>query len=177
MIGMTMILMADFIVPLLCLGPSGRLGRPEWDIDMEGFSPGFSRHREDGEWLTTYFSHGVHEGFEPLVLLRTYHGIVPSRVELAEQFRLYHNLYWDDLTSQFFKPHDDGTSSVAAKIIGLKVEVRTKLIRQYQAARQLDFMLYIDSRRFASQDELPPPKKEWKTSSLRGNLSFQVVPR
>jgi hypothetical protein len=151
-------------------GRTERLGRPEWDIDMEGFSAGFSQHRENGQWVTTYLPYGAREDFEPLVIIRIYHGVVPSRVELAEQFRLYHNLYWDDLASQFFKPNDDGTSSVAAKISGYKVTVRTKLIRQYQAARQLDFMIYIDSRRFGSKDEEPPPKKEWATSNLRASL-------
>jgi len=152
-------------------GRSGRLGSPEWDIDMESFYPGFSKHREEnGDWVTTYLPSGRQGDFEPLVLVRTYHGVVPSTVELAEQFRLYHNLYWDDLTSQFFKPNDDGTSTLAAKVSGLKVAVRTKLIRQYQAARQFDLMLYIDSRRFGSKDDTPPPKKEWATGSLRASL-------
>ncbi|MFK4116409.1 hypothetical protein [Streptomyces longwoodensis] len=143
------------------------LSGPSWDIHKGDFRPGFSQHWENGKCVTTYFPSSVQDDFEPLILCRDYHGIIPSSLELTEHFRLYHNLYWDELTSQFMQPHDDGTSSVAAKITENKVEVRTKLLRQFQAARQLDFVLYIDSVRFGAKDESVPEEAEWVTDALR----------
>jgi hypothetical protein len=143
---------------------------PGWDISKDDFSPGFSQHYEDGKPVTTYFSSSVPNGIEPLVLYREFYGAVPSTVELTEHFRLYHNLYWDELTSQFMQPHDDGTSSVAVKVTGNKVEVRTKLLRQFQAARQLDLILYIDSVRFGAEGDEAPESTDWATDGLRAGL-------
>ena len=42
---------------------------------------------------------------------------------------------------------DDGSEYVAAEIAECDVRVRTKLLRQFQAARQLDLLLFIDSVR------------------------------
>ncbi|MFD3520731.1 hypothetical protein [Streptomyces sp. NPDC058653] len=146
------------------------LSDPGWDISKGDFGPGFSQHHENGKPVATYFQDGAPDGIEPLVLLRDYHGVVPSTLELTQHFRLYHNLYWDDLTSQFMQPHDDGTSSVAVKITGKKVEVRTKLLRQFQAARQLDLILYIDSVRYGTEGAAVPDDAEWTTDDLRAGL-------
>lgn len=148
------------------------LNSPSWDVTKGDFAPGFSQHHDDnGEWVTTYESGGGHNGFEPLVLLRDYHGAVPSTLEVVEHFRIFHNLYWDDLTSQFMKLNDDGTSFPAVKIVeGRKVEILTKLIRQYQAARQVDLLLYIDSVCIGAKGEDTPEPREWSTDTLNAAL-------
>ncbi|MFD5683481.1 hypothetical protein [Streptomyces bacillaris] len=146
------------------------LRHASWDIHKTDFRPGFSQHRESGELVTTYFPSSVQNDIEPLILCREYHGIVPSTLELTEHFRLYHNLYWDELTSQFMKPNDDGTSSVAAKVSEQKIEVRAKLVRQFQAARQMDLVLYIDSVRFSDEDVESLVSEEWKNEELCADL-------
>lgn len=144
------------------------VSEPGWNITKGDFRPGFSQYHEGGEWKTTYFPGSMAGDFEPLILVREYYGVVPSTLEVAEQFRLYHNLYWDELTSQFMQPHDDGTSSIAIKLDGnRKVEVRTKLLRQYQAARQLDMLLFVDSVRFGVENEKSPKQQDWASEVLR----------
>ncbi|QNA75370.1 hypothetical protein C8250_028890 [Streptomyces sp. So13.3] len=140
---------------------------PGWDIMAGDFRPGFSQHYEDGQTVVTYLPGArSSELVEPLVLLREYGGVIPSELELVEQFRLFHNLYFDKLTSQYMKPHDDGTSAVAVKFDRRKVEVQTKLLRQYQAAQQLDLLLFVDSVRFGAAGEEPPPREDWSTDLL-----------
>jgi hypothetical protein len=129
------------------------------------------QHYEGDEYVTTYLPAGVDRGFEPLVLLREYHGVAPRNLELVEEFRLYHNLFWDESTKQFIQAHEDGQTSVGAKIMGLnKVEVRTKLLRQYQAGRQLDAVFFIDSVRHGTDSDSPPEEQEWATDRLRAGL-------
>ncbi|MEV5658160.1 hypothetical protein [Streptomyces sp. NPDC052291] len=151
------------------------LRNTSWDISKTDFRPGFSQHREAGKLVTTYFPSSVQGEIEPLVICREYHGIVPSTLELTEHFRLYHNLYWDELTSQFMKPNDDGTSSVAVKVTEEKIEVRTKLIRQFQAARQMDLVLYIDSVKFSNEEIRPPVNEEWTTEDFCADLHSGVI--
>src|SRR6266545_6590987 len=80
------------------------LGGTSWNIRKGSARPGFSQRYVGGKEVTTYESGRNQDSFEPLVLLRIYHGVVPEALELVEEFRLYHNLYWDDLTSQYMKP-------------------------------------------------------------------------
>lgn len=144
---------------------------PEWNLLVGDFRPGFSQHHEGDEWVTAYAPSSISDGYEPLVLAREYYGIVPSTVEIVEQFRLYHNLYWDDAESAFMQPRDDGTSLAAVRITDNRtVEVRTRLLRQYQAARQLDLLLFIDSVRFTDTAESLPEATEWATGLLRASL-------
>lgn len=153
--------------------PSAReaaLRTDSWDIRVDDFRPGFSQTYRDGQTVTTYEPSGVYEEFEPLVLAREYHGVVPSALEIVEQFRLYHNLYWNELTGQFLKPHDDGTSETAIKIDGKKVEVKTSLLCQYQAARQLDLYFYIDSVRYGAPGTALPESQQWSSGKVRATL-------
>jgi hypothetical protein len=143
---------------------------PGWDVTKGDFRPGFSQYHENDEWVTTYLPGSVRGEYEPLILVREYYGVAPSTLELVEQFRLYHNLYWDELTSQYMQPHDDGTSSVAVKVTGTsRVDVRTKLLRQYQAARQLDLLLFIDSVCLGEDGEQTPLDADWSTDVLRAS--------
>jgi hypothetical protein len=141
---------------------------PGWDVPKGDYRPGFMQHYEGGEVSElTYVPGAGADGFEPIVLLRDYHGIVPSNLELTEQFRLYHNLYWDAHTCQYMQPHDDGTSSVAVKVADRRIEVRTKLLRQYQAARQLDLLFFVDSVRIGTRNDDLPEDADWSTEFLR----------
>jgi hypothetical protein len=42
------------------------LAAPEWEITKGDFTPGFSQHNENGEWVTTFESGWGRSGFEPL---------------------------------------------------------------------------------------------------------------
>lgn len=151
---------------------SKALGGQSWNVHKGDFRPGFSQSNENGEWVTRYEPGAIDRGFEPLILLRTFYGVIPGSLEVVEQFRLYHNLYWDELTSQYMKPHDDGTSSVAIKVIGEKrIDIRTKYLRQYQAARQMDLVVFVDSVRYSDAPGASlPEREEWTTDTICAGL-------
>lgn len=56
--------------------------------------------------------------------------------------------------------HEDGSEEVAIEFSDSEVRVKTRPLRQYQAARQLDLLLFIDSVRHASSDKVVPPEEE-----------------
>lgn len=139
-----------------------------WDLMVTDGRPGFSQGPgENGELVTTYHREGSESEVEPLVLLREFHSASPSYLEIVQEFRLFHNLWWDSARHTFMKAHEDGTAEVAIKVSSSKVCVKTKLLRQYQAARQLDLLLFIDSVRYASSDEVVlPEEKSWNNELL-----------
>jgi hypothetical protein len=101
------------------------------------------------------------------VLFREFYGSHPSYPEIVQEFRLFHNLYWDDVQHVLMKAYEDGTAEVAAVVSDDEVRVKTKLLRQYQAARQLDLLLFIDSKRYAnSVGDALPAEENWRTDEL-----------
>ncbi|WP_432521486.1 hypothetical protein [Kineococcus sp. SYSU DK006] len=143
------------------------LSSPAWNLTVTDGAPGFSQSWPNGEETTTYHPGVDREGVEPLVLVRDFHGVAESSVELEQQFRLFHNLRYDQASGQFFKIADDGTQVLAAKIEGDEVSVRTSLVRQYMAARQLDLLLFVDSVVWAEEEDSDlPAEQEIRTDRM-----------
>ena len=111
-------------------------------------APGFVQIRDGGHERTHYERFGGDEGFEPLVIRQEHYGVrPPMRPELSEEFRLYHNLWTND-GAKFVKVKADGSDELAAEIDSESVRVRTPLLRQFQAAKQLDLVLRISSYQY-----------------------------
>ncbi len=144
------------------------LGDPGWDLMVTDGRPGFSQGPgENGELVTTYHRGGDDREVEPLVLLREFHGANPSCMEIVQEFRLFHNLWWDDERRVLIKAHVDGTAEVAVEVSDDEIRVKTKFLRQYQAARQLDLLLFIDSVRYASSVGVTlPAEEDWRSDNL-----------
>ncbi len=139
-----------------------------WDLLIRDYRPGFSQHHDGNQETTVYHRLGGVEPLEPLILSREFHGARPSYMELCEEFRLYHNLYWEASKSSFIKQYEDGTSETAVEVSKDLIRIRTKLLRQYQAARQMDLLLFIDSVRYADLvDAELPPDLELTTGDLK----------
>lgn len=146
------------------------LSDPGWDLTVTDGAPGFSQGWPEGVKKTTYHPVGsASDGVEPLVLVREYHGASESTIELDQQFRLFHNLRYDQSTDSYYKMNLDGTEALAVKIEGRrKVTVRTPLLRQYIAARQLDLLLFVDSVVWSNDPADLPEDETYETDRYTG---------
>ncbi len=149
------------------------LSDPGWDLTVTDGAPGFSLSWPNSARTTVYLPNGgASEGVEPLVLVREYHGASESTVELDQQFRLYHNLRYEPSTDSYYKMNADGTQTLAVKVENnCKVTVRTPLLRQYIAARQLDLLLFIDSAVWSDEAE-DLPNETYKTDHYIGECYY-----
>lgn len=155
----------------------GALSGAEWDLTTTDGAPGFSQGWSDDVEDTTYHSCGAGEqGVEPLVLIREYYGASESTIELDQQFRLFHNLRYSVETDEYFKVHIDGTQSLAVRVEGKKVSVRTPLLRQYIAARQMDLLLFIDSVVLSEQSADLPEQEDFRSDRFIGFRHYNGNP-
>ena len=153
------------------------LSSPGWDIGHGSHGPGFMVERDQsGSETTTYLS-SASAPVEPLVIDRDFHGVRPSYRELAEQFRLFHNLYSDPATGRLLKFDDAGNEALAGEFAADHVWVLTSLVRQYQAARQVDLLLFIDSGLYYDRSLPAPSRQEWITGDLNALLSVGSAER
>ncbi|MCD6589808.1 hypothetical protein J7K74_01315, partial [Candidatus Woesearchaeota archaeon] len=85
------------------------LGHSDWDIEIGYGHPGFWQEGLDGAIHYERFG-GIRREipFEPLVIYRSFHGRWKEDVEISEEFRLYHNLYYDSRKSEFIFLSESG---------------------------------------------------------------------
>ena len=137
-------------------------------------APGFDQIRDGDHERTQYERFGNDEGFEPLVIHQDHYGVrPPMKPELSEEFRLYHNLWTND-GAKFVKVNDDGSDEPAAEIGPERVRVRTPLLRQFQAAKQLDLVLRISSYQYVDDPGETIPHGDVSVPSDRDDLSLSV---
>ena len=138
-------------------------------------APGFSQTGIGAQERTQYERFGDDEGFEPLVIHQDHHGVrPPMRPQLSEEFRLYHNLWNNETGTAFVKVHDDGSDELAAEIGPESVRVRTPLLRQFQAAKQLDLVLRLSSYQYVDDPDEVAPIGEIVSVNDRDNMSLII---
>jgi len=120
------------------------LATDNWDVHWGFGTPEFFVYSDRG--IPIYHRYGDDKGFEPLVIIQDHSSIRQSMMpQLSEEFRLYHNLWMNQNGTELYKIEYDGTEELVARVSQEIVQVRTRLLRQFQAGRQLDLVLYVDS--------------------------------
>jgi hypothetical protein len=127
---------------LACLltedGAAEALSDTNWEFRTNGGAPGFVVHYGDGEKQAEYQAIGA-EGIIPVIFHRTFAGGRPDAIELADDFRLFWDLYHDrrDAGDQWLATDEAGDSVVVAEQSSGRFRIRKSFLRRYQAARQL----------------------------------------
>lgn len=117
-----------------------------------------------------YYSRwGQEDGVEPLIFYRDFHGLYNDKIELCEEFRMFHNLYHDIDTGKFIKIESNGDEFEVAIITDDYCKIRLKEIRQFLAIKEMHMILqyhYINSSE-SSLSDLGITKKinKWENSS------------
>jgi hypothetical protein len=127
-----------------------------WTVRKGDSLSGFSRGWEDGEERTEYFYHPVSGESWPLVIHRNFHGLEQDQYDILEEFRLFHNLWHDRKTDDYYKILDDGNKQkIVFRDSSGAIFVDTAAIRQFCGARDLKILLQVDSVQlfYQTQDE------------------------
>ena len=126
------------------------LARDDWEGYIDDGMPGFSKCGDQIE----YIRHScVHDDALPIVVVRSNSGIGPKILpEIVEEFRHLLDLRPNIDHTKFDKLTRDGSLEPAAEVSESSVKIRTKYLKQYLAARQLDLVRFMDSRVFHPGD-------------------------
>jgi hypothetical protein len=121
-----------------------------WDLAPRDGGPVIWQGWRNGEQIEGYDTFGTDNGVEPLVVWRQFHGIRPDFIELCQEFRLFHNLYPDPARCRFLKIDDEGNESEAVRYDDSSMTVRTELLREFCAIKQMALGVYVESFRFST---------------------------
>jgi hypothetical protein len=153
---------------------AGELGHPSFEVS--GASIAYHPKRAGRRCLLA----------EPLVLLRSTPRSLgaESSIELTEEFRLYHDLYFEQSTGEFKRRDEKGSVEIAARLArsshGPKLEVRTPLIRDYLAAKNAVLVILHHHWRWIEESESvelgeTPPTHEDSDSLFHYRLTIRKV--
>lgn len=151
----------------------------EWDIYIGEGVPGFMQtFDETGKRQTLYdrFGH-LKYGIEPLVIVRSFHGLRPDAIEIAEEFKFFHNIFLDDDNTTYVQHDESGDIVPVVRMSDNSVDIRRKHIRQFLAAKEMTFVLYFERMYFSftSLEELDI-EEEYKEFSS-DNFAFNFIVR
>lgn len=122
------------------------LNQTRWDVMIGAGGPGFCTYYEDGKSITTYYN-AEEEGFLRLVLNRDFHGRENNYIEILEEFRLFHNLYFRTRDATYITFDDSGDEVEVIKTTPSEIKIRKWYLKSFIAARQMNLLLYFEVTR------------------------------
>lgn len=125
-----------------------------WTVSKGDGLTGFSMWWEGGQERTEYSYAPASGDAWPLVIHRDFYGMEQDQYDLLEEFRLFHNLWHDRKTDNYFKILEDGTKQkVVFRDSSGAMLVDTVAIRQFCAARTLKILLQVDAIQFFEEPQ------------------------
>ncbi|MCW5823738.1 MAG: hypothetical protein KIT34_13115 [Cyanobacteria bacterium TGS_CYA1] len=110
-----------------------------WDLNLQGGLPGFLGY-PPGE--TDYARFGREDGIEPLVFERLFYGLKPREIDISEEFRHYHNLWFDSKRNKYYKFSESGDEVEIIRCSeGSQVSIQTQAIKEFLAAKNMTLTL------------------------------------
>ncbi|MEZ4590102.1 MAG: hypothetical protein R3D55_03025 [Chloroflexota bacterium] len=122
------------------------LSDTSWDLTYLGGKPGAVIYHQADKERVEYLRFGNDDGIEPLIIGREFYGIRENYREISEEFRLFHDLYFDKNTDEYFKIEDSGNMYVVAKVRPEAIQIRVKEIRQFLAIKEMYLSIQFDFR-------------------------------
>lgn len=112
----------------------------DWDLSIGRGVPEFRWCDHSVEYLRN-----CDGGIEPIVVCQEFGGIVPDSRLISQELVLFMELWQDPDSGNYYEIKDDGSKEKSIRFNEGRVEIRTPLLRRYQAARQLDLLLFTTS--------------------------------
>lgn len=122
------------------------LSYTSWDFYMNDCEPGFDVDDETGE--IRYYRFSPPRECEPFVVYRDFRGIRPNTVEVAEEFRLFHNLYHDG-SGSYYAMDESGAEELVVRVSDEVVNCRRVYLLRYCGARSAHAGIYFQSIRYS----------------------------
>lgn len=136
-----------------------------WDLTIGSGVPGSCVYYDEGVETPEYHRFGSDNGIEPLVICRDFHGFKDDYKEISEEFRLFHNLYHDQVNNKYIKIDDDGNEIIVIEMNSNYIRIRSKELKQFLAIKEMFLSIQFDCREHSRASE--------KELSLEGDESSE----
>ena len=140
--------------------------------DVNTLAPGFTQYGawEDSEVIYDRFNSDI--GAEPIVIVRNYEGLADENIEIADEFHLLFNLYFNQQSNEYV----DLTNDVIVVNITKEgfVEVHKKYLKRYLAVKEMALVLHMDSKCILSEYDAKLPNDRLAYRSDDGTIFYTL---
>lgn len=128
---------------------------PESEIEGEMLNDTYNAHslypcvNSCGNWENgdyAYLRYGNYDEFEPLVIERKFYGVASDSTEIAEEFRLLFNLYYDETKKEFIDPADGACITVVKMDDAGFITIHKRYLKTYLTLKEKVLLIHVDSR-------------------------------
>ena len=148
-----------------------------WDLSIGSGLPSCTRYSCGTEQAQIKYLRYGEESIQPLVYIRTFTGIKPNYIEISEEFRHYHNLYFDSSANKYIKIDNNGDEEDIVIIESDNtVKIKLKAIKQFLAIKEMSLLFLFDCNFYSKKtlDELGIPKT-YATTIKEENLTYSYA--
>ena len=124
----------------------------DWDLSVGDGAPGCTVSIDPDGQTVTYYRLGSADGVEPLVLCRRFCGLRPSALEISEEYRLFHELYYDEDRHVYVKLAMDGEEEDAIRVSEDHLDISIRHVKQFLSVKGARLAVFISARRFSEFD-------------------------
>lgn len=157
---------------------SNLLDSAGWGGDVDSTGPEYYYTRDEANDPNYRYSRfGNDLGIEPLVLRRRYFGFRPPTIEILEEFRLFHDLYFDSAKDTYVRHDESGDEIEVVRVDKDKVDVKRWELRQFLTARRMSLAVHIDRKYFSSLsiDMLNEQERLWESRDEKLVCEFGAI--
>lgn len=123
------------------------LKSPYWDLTIGSGMPGCTMDCQPPEPEIKYARFTTDHGIEPLVIRRYFDGLKPEHSEILEEFRLFHNLFYDQNADEYQRIDEAGNVITVVRTQGGILMASVREIRQFLSIKEMHLAIYFESRR------------------------------
>ncbi len=128
------------------------LDKIEFDFSFPYFGLPSTETDPENTAQALYLRFGVSSGLEPLVLVRDFHGVKPSYIEISQEFIHFHNLYHDAPKNRYIKISDDGQEEEVILVSDKEIKIKLRYLKQYIAFKDMSLGIYFETTRFINEN-------------------------
>lgn len=145
----------------------------DWDFSIGNGHPGCIQYGLPRNKVK-YHRYGRDDGIEPIVIERSFHGLRPDEFEISEEFRLFHNLFFDSKRNKYVKIDNDGEEEDVVLVQQHSIRASAVHLKQFLAIKNMRLALYFDLRRFVHKALADLDLDVRSEQVIKENLRFSI---
>lgn len=84
---------------------------------------------------------------KPLVFIRNFLNIKESYIEILEEFRLFHNLFYDKKTDNYYKIYENGSEEEVIVKKENSINIKSKYLKELLTYKEMSLLLFFDVKK------------------------------
>lgn len=112
-----------------------------WGFDITSGIPSTMRYSDKED---KYSRFNNDEGYEPIITQLFYNNIIPSQIELSEEFRHYFNLYFNPKTKYFIRIDEESEETEIVYFSENHIKIKTRYLKEFLAVKNMSLVVCFD---------------------------------